>query len=195
MKIFLLLLLWFNLFAQNDYSLRFAYGKASESDLGKIIFGDFLNNQQNGFSVLALDAGYKLYRSDNNAWSIYAKTGLANFHDKGIGHIYESTLYFKAYYTFFKFMRLGAGEGLSYTSGILQTEYLEAQRNHGKNSKFLNYLDFNLDFNIGSLIPYSFFDELYVGWSLKHRSGVYGLINNVKHGGSNYNAISIEKNF
>jgi len=35
----------------------------------------------------------------------------------------------------------------------------------------------------------------YVGWAIKHRSGVFGLINNVKEGGANYNTIYIEKNF
>ena len=181
--------------ANENYSLRVLYGKASESDLQQIIFGDFLKQQQNDFSVVALDAGYKLYENSNNTFNIYVKTGLARFDDKSIQSVYETTLYFKAYYSFFHFLRLGAAEGISYTSGILQTEYLEAQRNQGKNSKFLNYLDLSLDFNLGKFISYKWCDELYVGWSLKHRSGIYGLINNVEHGGSNYNAVSIEKNF
>ena len=33
------------------------------------------------------------------------------------------------------------------------------------------------------------------GYLLKHRSGIAGLINNVDHGGSNYNAFYIEKKF
>jgi hypothetical protein len=35
----------------------------------------------------------------------------------------------------------------------------------------------------------------YVGYLLKHRSGIAGLINNVDHGGSNYNSFYIEKTF
>jgi len=196
------LLLWLNLLAQNEYSLRVAYGKASESDLGEIIFGDFLKHTQEDFSVLALDGGYLLYQNTTSSFRIYAKSGLAYFKDKNIGldnhtqESYEGTLYLKAYYSVFSnFLRFGVGEGFSYTSSILETERSEAIRNDGKNSKILNYLDFSLDVNIGKIVPYKFFDELYVGMTLKHRSGVYGLINNVVHGGSNYSTISIEKNF
>jgi len=35
----------------------------------------------------------------------------------------------------------------------------------------------------------------YFGILLKHRSGIFGLINNVAHGGSNYNSIYLEKKF
>ena len=182
--------------AQNEYSLRIAYGKASESDLGEIIFGDFLKSEQSQFSVVALDGGYLLHQSTSSPLSVYIKGGAGYFNDEDLQKSYEATLYFKAYFSFFSnFLRVGAGEGFSYTSSILQTEYLEAQRNSGKNSKFLNYLDFSLDFNLGKVVPLKFFDEFYIGWALKHRSGVYGLINNVEHGGSNYNAVSIEKNF
>lgn len=196
------MLLWLNLLAQNEYSLRIAHGKASESDLGEIIFGDFLKHTQEDFSVLALDGGYLLYQNSSSSFRIYAKSGLAYFNDKNVGsdkhtqQSYEGTIYLKAYHSIFSnFLRFGAGEGLSYTSSILETERSEAVRNDGKNSKFLNYLDFSIDFNIGKIVPYNFFDELYIGMTLKHRSGIYSLINNVVHGGSNYPTLSIEKNF
>lgn len=194
--------MWLNLLAQNEYSIRVAHGKASQSDLGEIIFGDFLKHTQEDFSVLALDGGYLLYQNSLSSWKIYAKSGFSYYNDKNIGldkhtqESYEGTIYLKAYYSVFSnFLRFGVGEGFSYTSSILETERLEAVRNDGKNSKFLNYLDFSIDFNIGKIVPYKFFDECYIGMTLKHRSGIYGLINNVVHGGSNYPTLSIEKNF
>jgi len=87
------------------------------------------------------------------------------------------------------------GEGISYTNEIVYTELLEAAQENGNNSKFLNYIDLSLDFSVGRLIKYQTFDEVYMGWALKHRSGIFGLINNVKQGGSNYNTIYVEAKF
>jgi outer membrane protein len=38
-------------------------------------------------------------------------------------------------------------------------------------------------------------EEVYIGYAIKHRSGIYGLINDVDKGGSNYNMITLETNF
>lgn len=69
----------------------------------------------------------------------------------------------------------------------------KAQQRH--HSHALNYLDFSIDFDLGRLIKQKAMYETYVGWAIKHRSGVFGLINNVKEGGANYNTFYIEKNF
>ena len=61
--------------------------------------------------------------------------------------------------------------------------------------RFLNYLDITVDFDVGKLIDYKPMHETYLGYLLKHRSGIGGLINNVEHGGSNYNCFYIEKKF
>ena len=53
----------------------------------------------------------------------------------------------------------------------------------------------SLDLDLGKVANYRALDELYLGVALKHRSGAFGLINNVKHGGSNYELLYLEKNF
>jgi outer membrane protein len=53
----------------------------------------------------------------------------------------------------------------------------------------------SVDFDIGKLISYKPLHGTYIGWALKHRSGIFGLINNVRKGGSNYNTIFLERNF
>jgi len=202
MKLLLLLLLTLNLFSADKYSFRAAYGVASASNLGDIISGDFFsNNHGKDLEVYGLDGGYLLKKSAFG-WplDIYVKSGLSYFDESGTGRddVYEATLYFKAYYNFNFWenrIRLGIGEGASYTSGILYVEYEEANAKGDNNSYYLNYLDISLDFDLGRLIRYQPMYNTYIGWALKHRSGIFGLINNVEAGGSNYNTIYLEKNF
>ena len=198
MKIILFLFLVLNLYAADKYSLRIAHGEASENDLGQIISGD-LGSHPRDLSVTALDGGYLL---KENLWNFpidaYIKGAVSYFDEDQFDDTYELVLYIKLYYNF-DFLdnrvRFGFGEGGSYTHNILETEYLEAQAKEDHNSYFLNYLDISLDFDFGRLIRYKPLYGTYAGVLLKHRSGIYGLINNVKNGGSNYNCLYIEKNF
>ncbi len=199
MKIFILFFLFFSLHADNEYSLRIAQGKVSDSDLGEIL-GGYWKTHKYDLQVLALDGGYLLSKDAYELpIDIYARTGLAYFdEDATQNDIYELTLYIKAYYNFDILnnrLRFGFGEGISYTSDILLCEYLEATEKHDNNSRLLNYLDISFDLDFGRLITYEPLYNTYVAWTIKHRSGVFGLFNDVSHGGSNYNTFSIEKNF
>ena len=193
--LFLLFLLYNSLLAQDNYSVRFAYGKASQNDLGDIISGN-LGSHPNDLKVYALDGGYLLRESE--ILPLYIKSSFSYFDEDGVSDLYEATLYLKLYYHIpylHKVLRFGFGEGVSYTSKYLQCEYLEAQEKEDKNSKILNYIDISLDIDVGRLVGSKTFYGTYVGYALKHRSGIFGLINNVKKGGSNYNTLYIEKNF
>jgi len=195
----LLLFLSINLIAQNEYSLRFAYGKLSTKNLGQIIFG----NEQNyspTLNVASLDGGYLIeHNLFNLPMDLYLKSGLSYFDEAGLkDDAYEFTLYIKVYYNF-DFLdnrvRFGFGEGASYTTNLLYYEKTDAKDRHDHNSQGLNYLDISLDFDIGKLFKIEPLKGTYIGWALKHRSGVFGLIRNVKHGGSNYNTVYVEKTF
>ncbi|MDF1882367.1 hypothetical protein JHD49_00255 [Sulfurimonas sp. SAG-AH-194-C21] len=202
MKIFLFFLLALNLIASDEYSLKTAYGQASKSSLGDIVSGDFYSNKtEKDLSVISFDGGYLLKESLFDVpLDIYVKGGLSYFNENAASrdNVYEATLYIKAYYNL-DFLdnriRFGIGEGGSYTSGILFVEYEEALAKNDNNSNFLNYLDISVDFDLGRLIRVKGMHNTYVGWALKHRSGIFGLINNVEAGGSNYNTIYLEKNF
>ena len=187
------------LFAKsNDYSLRVAYGYGSNEDLGKILLGYLESHPQLDLRVLALDAGYLISKNSFDLpLDFYVKFGLAKFNEDHFSDTYENTLYLKAYYNFDFYsnrVRFGFGEGGSYTYNILEAEAFEADEKDYKVSYFLNYLDISLDFDFGKLIEYKPLYRTYVGVLLKHRSGIFGLINGV-HGGSNYNCFFIEKNF
>lgn len=200
MKLFLLLLIAFNLVAQEKYSLRIAYGEASGEDLGKILILDS-KAHPNYLSVFSLDGGYLLKKDlFKLPFDMYAKAGLSYFDEGSVptkSHVYEGIVYIKIYYNLDFLdnrMRIGLGEGVSYTTDILWSEYEEATRENEKYARFLNYLDFSIDFDLGRLVRYKPLKDTYIGWTIKHRSGIAGLFSGVD-GGSNYNTISIEKNF
>jgi len=200
LKLLLLFLFTLNLIAQDEYSFRAAYGEASVDDLGDIVFLESSTHPDN-LTVYSLDAGYLLKKDMFEfPFDLYFKGGLSYFNEgysPREDHIYEGTLYFKLYYKvdfLENRVRIGLGEGISYTSDILWSEYKEAYIEGDNTSKLLNYMDLSVDFDLGRLVRYKPLEDTYIGWTLKHRSGVFGLYNGV-HGGSNYNTISIERNF
>ncbi len=199
MRYLLLLLLTFNLIAQDDFSLRLLYGKATDKALGNVLIGD-LGSHPEDLSVMALDGGYMLKKDlFDLPLDLYAKAGYSLYHEGNYNDVHELLAYIKVFYKLDFLenqMRFGFGEGGSYTSAILRAEALEAATiENGKTSYFLNYLDISADFDFGKLIRYKPLYETYIGIALKHRSGIFGLINGVTKGGSNYNSIYIEKNF
>lgn len=199
MKYLVLLLLFLTLNADDNYSLRLANGKVTDSDFGEVIFLD-VQSYEHDLEVTSLDIGYLLKKDAFNLpLDIYVKGGMSYFDEAGLqDDIYEGTIYIKVYWNidFFKNrVRLGFGEGGSYTSNILYYEKEEASANADNNSKYLNYIDFSLDFDIGRLVRYEPLKDTYLGVAVKHRSGIFGLINNVEKGGSNYYVFSLEKNF
>ena len=182
----------------DKYSLRVAYGKSTSSDLGNVISGQ-IHSDIAKLYVYNIDGGYLLAPDVfDMPIDIYAKGGLSYYDEGNYKDAYGADIYIKAYYNldFLKNrVRFGFGEGVSYTSRTLTTEAKDAAVSQDNTSKFLNYLDISLDFDLGKLVRYKPLDETYVGILIKHRSGIFGLINNVKHGGSNYNSLYIEKNF
>ncbi len=215
MKYLVLLFLFLSLSADDDYSFRVAYGTASTKDFGEIVFLN-IDKHPDDLTVLALDGGYLLKKDLFDVpLDIYLKGGLSYFKEanKHISKptpysvptyymaprsdVYEGLLYAKAYYNIDFWqnrVRTGIGMGFSYTSSVLWAEEEEAVRENEKYAKLLNYLDFSVDVDLGRLIRYKPLEDTYIGWTLKHRSGIFGLFSGV-NGGSNYNTISIEKNF
>ncbi len=198
---------------QKEYSLRFAYGVESDQDLGQILTLQSPTKAKYHFDVISLDGGYLLKPKLFHApLDLYLKGGIALFRSEDLSkypeltnmkdltdkNVYEFTLYVKLYYNLFnKKMRLGFGEGVSYVTDYLAPEVIEERTENPqdpKYAKFLNYLDISFDFDLGKIFSIKALDETYLGYTLKHRSGVFGLYNGVS-GGSNYNTISIERNF
>jgi len=150
--------------------------------------------------VTNLDGGWRFVENMKDLpFDWYLKGGLSYFDENGLqDNFFEATLYVKVYYKLDFIdnrIRIGFGEGLSWASHVPIVEIIDAQE--GKNSntaKFLNYLDISADFDLGRLIRVEELRDLYIGYSIKHRSGVFGLFSGVK-GGSNYQMFTIEKNY
>lgn len=187
------------LYSADNYTLRLSRGKATLSDFSEIIVANWKGHVKD-LSVVSLDGGYKLYEQNSaTPVDVYLKTGISYYNeDKTRDNNIALRTYIKLYRNFdflHNRVRFGFGEGLSYTKNILYTEYYEATQESDNNSKLLNYLDVSLDIDVGKLFLYKPLYGTYIGWNLEHRSGIFGLINNVRRGGSNYNTFSIEKTF
>ena len=214
MRFFLLLLLLFNLsyakpIDDNEYSIRLGYGISDVNDLQDILIGDW-QDDAGDTSLINLDFGYRMFQNVND-WplNIYAKGSLSYFDEKGVinyitgeasKNFFEATIYIKAYYNI-NFsdnrIRLGLGEGLSFAQEVPVIEVYDSRYydgSDGKTSKVLNYLDISVDIDIGRLFGIVALQDTYLGYTIKHRSGIYGFFNGVD-GGSNYKMITIEKNF
>ena len=196
---FLLFSLFTSLSASQDYLLRIAHGEVVDSDFGEILSGNIKEHQYN-LEVYAIDGGYLLAKNFYDLpIDIYLQGGLAYFHEAGMKQdAYEATLYIKAFYNidfYSQRFRIGFGEGGSYVTSILYDEYTEAIENEDKTSKYLNYLDFTLDFDIGRAFGVKELEDTTFGFLIKHRSSIFGLINNVEKGGTNYNCFFLERKF
>ncbi|MGB5965323.1 MAG: hypothetical protein WBF77_03050 [Sulfurimonadaceae bacterium] len=148
--------------------------------------------------MINLDGGWRfVHNAFDLPFDFYLKGGISRFYERGYqDDFFEGTLYVKAYWKF-DFLqnriRVGLGEGFSYAQEVPVVESDEAS--DGITSKFLNYLDISADFDLGRLIRVDALQELYIGYTIKHRSGVFGAYNSVSHGGSNYHMLTVEKNF
>jgi outer membrane protein len=181
-----------------DLSLRIGAGYSDFNTLGNILMLDFQPYEDHTY-VANLDGGWRFVENMKGLpldW--YLKGGLSHFNENDLQQdFFEATLYVKVYYKWDigeERIRIGLGEGLSWASSIPIVEIVDAQGEHDKVSKFLNYLDISVDFDLGKLIGVEDFNDLYIGFTIKHRSGVFGLFSGV-HGGSNYKMLTIEKNF
>ncbi len=82
----------------------------------------------------------------------------------------------KAYYTFNwpTKWRFGVAEGMSYIDNITYIEGTEMEEKGYTPSNLLNYLDFSLDVNVGDLFNQKDWENMWVGYSLHHRSAIFG---------------------
>ncbi|MEA1916913.1 MAG: hypothetical protein U9N42_05210 [Campylobacterota bacterium] len=193
------------LLAQEDlkrYSAKVYYGYADDSDFGEIL--TFQGKKSSLDTTIAgFDMGYMFaHKAFGLPIDFYLKGGYSRYFENGYqDDLNELNALVKLYYNIDFYdnrVRVGLGEGGSYVWGVPTIELSEAMEDsttNPKNSKYLNYIDVSIDFDIGRLIDVESMKDTYIGYSLKHRSGIFGLINGVRKGGSNYNTLYLEMNF
>ena len=184
----------------NDRYVRIAHGWATPSNIGDILAGktekDRYNNQ-----LTSLFYGHPL--ADDvlgRPLDIYLTPGVVHhWPSSRQSTLTEYVAAIKAYYTFEWPLqwRFGVAEGFSYIDDVTYIEASEMARKEYKPSRLLNYLDFSLDLNAGTLFNRPAWRHVWVGYSIHHRSAIfekasqYGRIK----GGSNYNTLYLQFDF
>lgn len=93
--------------------------------------------------------------------------------------------------------RFGVAEGVSYVSEVTYIERTEMERKGYEPSNLMNYLDFTLDVELGNLLHIPSLANVYLGYSIHHRSSIFesaSQFGRIK-GGSNYNTVYLQYHF
>ena len=189
---------------KNDLSIspyvRLSHGWASLSSLNEILRFKNISDPDNN-KLTSIFYGHPL---TDNLFSIpldvYLTSGFT-WHWKSAvqGSGQEVVLAIKFYYTvpWPVRWRIGFAEGLSYAN---QVPYVEKTENEGKgyySSNLQNYLNPVIDINIGDIFGGKQLKHWWLGYSLHHRSGIFGssqIFGRIA-GGGNYNTVYLLYHF
>ncbi len=180
--------------------LRIAHGWATPSNSGDIFRFDRVKDEYNN-QLTSLFYGHPL---TDDLFSlpldIYLTPGLVHhWSSKVQSSSTEYIMAIKAYYTFDwpTKWRFGIAEGMSYIDNVTYIEDIEMEEKGYTPSNLLNYLDFSFDLNVGSLLNQKVLNNMWVGYSLHHRSAIFekaSQFGRIK-GGSNYNTMYFQYEF
>jgi len=186
--------------ADGQWFWRVAGGVSTDSKFNDIVTGE-INRNDERTRIVSLFAGKKVGNSFFGLpLDIYIKGGITYHDQRDLQDDFpEFVLAVKAYFNRFPWSdrwetRWGFAEGISYTDKIGMVERDNVESKNRSASHLLNYLDWSLDVNMGDLFKSPRLKSCYLGWSIHHRSGIFGsadLFGNVD-GGSNYNTLYVE---
>lgn len=184
----------------NKRYLRIAHGWATESNIGDIFAFERVKDPYNN-QLTSVFYGHPLTDElFGLPVDIYFTPGLVHHWSSDVQN--ASTEYVAAIKAYVNFdwptrWRFGFAEGISYIDNITYIEATEMAEKGYTPSHLLNYLDFSLDVNIGDLVNDSDWKNVWVGYSLHHRSAIFekaSQFGRIK-GGSNYNTVYVQFNF
>lgn len=180
--------------------MRLASGIATESGPSEVFrFKNDTDPERNGMTSVFY--GHPLAGSVFG-WPLdfYLTPGFVYHHSSNVQDAFEEyVLAIKGYYTFDWSVRtrLGFAEGISYSTDISHIERKNLAEKGYDPSKLMNYLDFSVDVNVGDLLKRNSLDNLWLGYSLHHRSGIFtttSAFGRIK-GGSDYNTLYLQYHF
>ena len=157
---------------------RLSQGWGSSSDFQNMILGE--RNTEDGVDVNSTSIFYGHPIADSLFGApieMYITPGFSYHYASGAQDAStEWTLAFKGFYTFPTpwRLRLGIAEGISYADSLTYYENIDMQEKGVEGSKLMNYLDLTLDLNIGDVFKSNKLDDLWLGYGIHHRSGMYG---------------------
>lgn len=180
--------------------LRLASGLATQSGPTDIIMLDNETDPDRN-TMTSLFYGHPLVGSVFGLpLDFYLTPGYVYHHNSDTQNAFdEYVLAIKAYYTFDWAVRtrLGFAEGISYSTKISHIESKNLTEKGYEPSKLMNYLDFSVDVNMGDLLSRNSLNNLWLGYSLHHRSGIFtssSAFGRIK-GGSDYNSLYLQWHF
>lgn len=131
-----------------------------------------------------------------NGWplDLVGYAGVVRHLEKGFQpDFWQIDAYMKGYYYGFPWShrvqtRVGLGFGVSYAERVPYAEVVSQARRERNTSKLLNYLDPSIDVSLGDIFGSERWHELYFGFGVSHRSGIFGTAQmlGTVDGGSNY---------
>lgn len=180
--------------------VRFAYGRGVVSSIGDVLTFNATVDPYNS-KLSSFFYGYPL--SDTLFTlpiPVYLTGGFVWHHKNDVQpNSQEYVLAVKFYYTVplpWRF-RIGFAEGLSYADPVPNMEQREMDEKGYQSSALLNYLDFSFDLNTGDIFRSETLKDLWLGYSIHHRSGIFttsSAFGRIK-GGSNYQTIYLQYHF
>lgn len=183
----------------NSY-LRIASGVATTSGVSDLLM---LNNKTDPYRNTMTSVFYGHPVADTVfGWPLdfYVTPGFIQHHKSDVqGSFGEYVVAIKAYYTFNwpTTWRFGFAEGISYSTQISHIESARLSEKDYTPSKLMNYLDFSFDVNIGDVFNNQSLSNMWLGYSLHHRSGIFtqaSAFGRIK-GGSDYNSLYLQWDF
>lgn len=177
--------------------IRLAHGWATPSNLGEIVKGDWQSDPYNN-QLTSVFVGIPVA---DDLFGIpiatYFTPGIVLHSSSEVQDtIAEYVVAIKFYYTFKwpTMWRFGFAEGLSYATEIPYIEKVEMEEKGYRPSELLNFLDFSLDVSLGHLFKVDSLKDLWLGYSIHHRSGIFQKSSAFGRiaGGSNYNTVYLQ---
>ncbi len=180
--------------------MRLAHGWATPSNLHEMVIGKTEHDENNN-QLTSIFYGHPLtLRAADSAVDLYLVSGFVwHWSSDSQSSEQEYALGLKVYYRFYwpTLWRVGAAEGLSYITNPTYIEKSELEENDFEATNLMNYLGFSLDLNLGELVGLRSARDLWFGYAIHHRSGMFktsSLFGRVK-GGSNYETLYLQWDF
>jgi outer membrane protein len=175
-----------------EWSWRINYGYTLEADMLQALQGDLASEKDLDTNLVGLTLGKLVF--DGGRADYWGKVSLNKRLENGYqDDVYEINAYIMAMGTGYspwtnkELFRFGFGYGLSYAEEVPYVEWFKANNRSEQTSRFLTYLEAQVDVPLRNLFGEGPWYNCYSGLTLVHRSGIFGrvdMIGNVE-GGSN----------
>ncbi|UTA47276.1 MipA/OmpV family protein [Simiduia sp. 21SJ11W-1] len=186
---------------KGEWEWRLAGGYWKDGNFIEMIY---LNNMAVDTNDTAMVSAFLSKKISNEAWNlpidVHLTGGLVrHFERGGQSDFNEYVVALKGYFNRFPWShiietRVGFGYGFSYGEQVPWQETENVLRKNLNDSRMLQYLDYSWDVNLGDLFNNESAKYCYGGYSIHHRSGIFGQtdVYNRVDGGSNWNTFYVQ---